>query len=253
MRMFRSALLFCCLFSGFAQAAPALRATDIAGIWTAKLALEDATYTAEIRIKSDGTYSLRDNAKSETPATPGCTGTYTLVDSVFTGTLRCENSTLSQRIDFRRADKSRFPRGLIAPIFSSPLGERPLPFQLTKTDRPYFAQPLPPALLTAACGEEWETQQSCQSVPAAGDQEAVSRLFDAISICTKGEKTALALRAGNQTQIARVSSLALGASGNTYKLKEQKLEFSLNAGAASLVLQVGRERYSSTYRCEKQK
>jgi hypothetical protein len=130
----------------------------------------------------------------------------------------------------------------------------PMPYKIRKLHQPYFPKNDDKA---AECHTGWERVNSCFPKKEAGDDEMVAKLYDAISICYRDGKSALALRAADNTQMISAKR-EIRAGGITFTISEPRIVLSRSAGMgpgrgdkrASLYLKNGRKLLRAGYTCK---
>ena len=112
----------------------------------------------------------------------------------------------------------------------------------------------------AKCPKGFSAHYKCTSTPTAGDNAIVSKMFDAISICTKGNDTAIAMKADGHIEFATVDRISRRAGGVTFAVLEGNdtlMLFSVGFGnpnyssRATLTMSLDKKPVSSSYVCNR--
>ena len=117
---------------------------DLLGISVATLDIEGPFYVVQLIINTDGTYKYRDANMDEPMPKPGCAGTYTFDNGIFTGELDCSYiggpKNIIQTVDFANTSKEQLNSEEGASVFisSSLMGEYEMPFKIFKRTELYF-------------------------------------------------------------------------------------------------------------------
>lgn len=113
------------------------------------------------------------------------------------------------------------------------------------------------------CPKGLKTTYSCVSTPVGSDQRVASELFEAITVCESGQKTALVFSVRGENQPIKAAK-SVRAGGTTYSVREANYVFSISipqainprARAAKSTFAVamdGGPTGSSTYACKQNK
>lgn len=114
-----------------------IKASELAGIYVAKLAIPGPYLAAEIRLAGDGTYTARIANMSSGPAAP-MQGTWKYAKGVVTGAHTAPGlGKVTIELDVRGKAKGDLASGVDATLTSAALGGS-VPFKVTKTDKPFF-------------------------------------------------------------------------------------------------------------------
>ncbi len=115
-----------------------ITAAKLPGIYAAKLAIPGPYLAVEIRIKADNTYTFRQGNMDE--VSPAFEGTWEFKKGVFIGRLSVPgfDEPVIQEIDLKGKTMTDLKNGVQVMVKSSLLGPEPLPFNIRKTDKPFF-------------------------------------------------------------------------------------------------------------------